>query len=580
MSNKQRVFGVMVFCGLLSLMPSHGANKAKATSQEESATPQVSASSGHATYSQAAREVVMSTLPLAKPYRGKPRAMPDQKEPIDEDKTRATGHPIPGYVPGLASQPPQLSLQQTPGLTTSFVGGNEVNCGSFIPSDQALAANSNYELQVVNSCIYVYNNSGTVVSGPVDLGTFFGAPSGDLVGDPRAIYDWRNSRFIITAEDFTANTIVVAATKNSTPADGWWIYTISANSGGLTGTADFPMIGQTVWEEGDSNYGGLYISWDRFGNSGFVDDVVWILPKEKIYSGASFSFNFFYNLNVNGTTMDHVQPADVMNRGDQPRAEFLINTKDFNFNCYASSPCNGLVVWAIYYGVPPAGGSPTLTGSVISTANNYIYPVTSAQPGSASGTTCAIHSGYAGISSEVYWSAGDLYLASSTAALNGDAADGWIYWQVHPYLTNASPAAMNGASIRNEVCWGCNGFGGDGSGSEYYPAVQPTEEGDVTFVFNYSSSSTYPSSAYLSSRTTEAAGGFYDGGIFYATGEAAYCQLDGDGRNRWGDYTAGAPYGSTRGLRPTFWFAGQYSESDGDWGTYIGQTAFTNVAQP
>ena len=180
----------------------------------------------------------------------------------------------------------------------------------------------------------------------------------------------------------------------------------------------------------------------------------------------------------------------------------------------------------------------------------------------------------------MYWGAGDLYLTTSTAALNGDAADGWIYWQVHPYLTNASPAAMNGASIRNEVCWGCNGFGGDGSGSEYYPAVQPTEEGDVTFVFNYSSSGTYPSTAYLSSRTTEAAGGFYDGGIVMATGEAYYCALDGEGRNRWGDYTAGSPYGSIRGLRPTFWFAGQYTESDGDWGTAIGQTAFTNVAQP
>ncbi len=577
MSPHQRLFLVMLVFGGLCLTPLHAANKA--TPQEEAASPQIGFSHGQATYSAAVREVDMSALPMAQPYHGKPRAMPDQKEPNESEDNRATGFPIAGYKPGAASPAPQISLGQTPGTTVSFLGGSEENCGFWIPSDHALAASSVYEVQVLNACIYVYNNSGTVLKGPVDLATFFGA-AGDAVGDPRALYDWRNSRFMIVAEDFTANNILVAATKTSNPTGNWWIYTISANAGGLQGSADFPMIGQTVQEQGSSNFGGLYISWDRFGSSGFVDDVVWILPKDKIYSGAGFSFHYFYNLNVNGTTVDHVQPADVMDRGDQPRAEFLINTKDFNFNCSSGSPCNGLVVWAIYYGVPPSGGGPTLTGSVISTGNNYIYPVTAAQPGSGSGSQCAINTGNAGITSQVYWSAGDLYLTASTGALNGQASDGWLFWQVHPYLTNASPATMDGASIRNEVCWGCNGFGGDSTLSEYYPAVQPNEEGDVTFVFNWSSSSQYPSTAYLSSRATEPTGGFDDGGLNFASGQAAYCQIDNFGRNRWGDYTATSPYGSIRGLRPTFWFAGQFSESSGNWGTSVGQTAYTAVSQP
>ena len=578
MSLHQRLFLAMLVFGGLCLTPLHAANKP--TPQEEAVAPQIGFSHGQATYSTAVGEVVMSELPPAVPYHGKPRPIPDQKEPNESEENRATGFPVAGYKPGAPSPGPEFYLGQTPRTTVSFPGGTEETCGRWIPSDHALAASSNYELQVLNACIYVYNNSGTALMGPVNLASFFGAPGGDAVGDPRALYDWRNSRFIIVCEDFTANNILVAASKNSNPTGGWWIYTISANAGGLQGSADFPMIGQTVQEQGSSNFGGLYISWDRFGNSGFVDDVVWILPKDKIYSGAGFSFHYFYNLNLSGTTVDHVQPADVMNRGDQPRAEFLVNTKDFNFNCTSRSPCNGLVVWAIYYGVPPAGGSPTLTGSVVSTANNYIYPVTASQPGNLSGTECAINSGNAGITSQVYWSAGDLHLTASTAALNGGASDGWLYWQVHPYLTNASPAAMNGASIRNEVCWGCNGFGGDGTLSEYYPAVQPTEEGDVTFVFNWSSSSVYPSTAYLSSRTTEPAGGFDDGGLNFASGQAAYCQLDGSGRNRWGDYTATSPYGSIRGLRPTFWFAGQFSDQSGNWATAIGQTAFTAVSQP
>ncbi len=569
---------VSILFGGLSLNSLYGANKPNRQEDSGNTTPRVSSSHGQATYTKTVREVVLSELPPAQPYHGKPRAMPDQKEPNEGDENRTNG-PVAGHVPGPPAQLPQPSLGDTPGLRVSFLSGNEQNCGFWIPSDHALAASSNYELQVLNACIYVFNNSGTVLKGPVNLATFFGAPD-DAVGDPRALFDWRNSRFIIVAEDFTANNILVAATKNSDPTGGWWIYTISANAGGLTGNADFPMIGQTVREDGDSNYGGLYISWDRFISGGFNDDVVWILPKEQIYAGGGFSFHYFYNLKLDGRTVDHVQPADVMDRGDQPRAEFLVNTEDFNFNCSSGSPCNGLVVWAIYYGIPPAGQSPTLTGSYVGTANNYIYPVTATQPGNPSGTECAINTGTAGISSQVYWSAGDLYLTSSTAALNGEAADGFLYWQVHPYLTNASPAAMNGSTIRNEVCWGCDGFGGDGTGSEYYSAVQPTEEGDITVVFNFSSSSVYPSTGYLSSRTTEAAGSFPDDGAYLVAGDAAYCQLDNIGRNRWGDYTATAPYGSIRGLTPTFWFAGQYSESNGDWGTAIGQTAFTAVAQP
>jgi hypothetical protein len=569
---------VSLLFGGLSLTPLYGANKPAHQEDSGSSTPQISSSHGQATYTKAVREVVLSDLPPAQPYHGKPRAMPDQKEPNEGDENRVKG-PAAGYVPGLPSPGPLVSLGQSPGTTVSFLGGSEEACGFWIPSDHALAASSSYELQVLNACIYVFNNAGSVLKGPTDLATFFGAANGDAVGDPRALYDWRNSRFIIVAEDFTANNILVAASKNSDPTGGWWIYTLSANAGGLNGAADFPMIGQTVSEEGNGNYGGLYISWDRFVNGVFQDDVIWVLPKDKIYAGAGFSFHLFYNLTLNGTTVDHVQPADVMNRGDQPRSEFLVNTKDFNFNCNAGSPCNGLVVWAIYYGVPPAGGSPTLTGSFVSTANNYIYPITATQPGNPSGTECAINTGPAGITSEVYWSAGDLYLTATTAALNGAAEDGFLYWQVHPYLTNASPAAMNGSSIRNEVCWGCNGFT-DNTISEYYPAVQPTEEGDITIVFNWSSSSQYPSTAYLSSRTTEAAGAFPDSGLNFVSGEAAYCQIDRDGRNRWGDYTATSPYGSIRGLRPTFWFAGQYSKTDGDWGTAIGQNAFTAIEQP
>ncbi len=581
MSRYLHSVAVLLVCfGLLCLTPMYGANKGTHQDDPGGDTPQISALSGQATHLGTGREVVMTDLPQAAPYHGKPRAMPDQKEPNEGDEDKATGTPSAGYKFGPASLAPRNELPPSGLLRLTFGGGSEETCGGWIPSDHALATSSLFALQVLNACIYVYDLNGNRLSGPKDLATFFGA-SGDAVGDPRCLYDWRNQRFLIVAEDFTANNIVVAASKTANPSGSWWTYTQSANSGGLAGSADFPMIGQTEWEVGDSNYGALYISWDRFGSNGFTDDVVWIWPKNQLYSGGGFSFNYFYNLNYNGHTVDHVQPADVMTKGDQPRAEFLVNTLDFNYNCVSSSPCNGLVVWAIYYGLPPSGSSPSLTGKFISTANNYVYPVTASQPGNLSGTECAINTGNTGITSEVYWNAGDLYLTASTAALNGQASDGWLYWQVHPFLTDASPSTISGANIRNEVCWGCNGFNGDATLSEYYPAAQPDEEGNVAVVFNYSSSSVYPSTAFLASRTTQATGGFNDGGGVLAGGNApAYCQLDQYDRNRWGDYTGTSPFGTGYELRPTFWFAGQYSETSGDWATTVGQSVFSDIRQP
>lgn len=552
--------------------------------QTAQATPTVAATAGQASIG-AAHQVIMDNLPqYVLPAGQVRREIPDHPDAADEENERRMGaKPSAVTYTGEPSKPPS-GLEPTASTTLSFAGAGEAGCGNLIPSDHALASNGGYEVHVLNSCIAVHNASGTLLSGyPKGLNSFLGAPSGDIVGDIRAMYDWHANKFIVVAEDFTANNIYVAASTSAAPTGGWWIYSLAGTtSGNLSGCADFPMVGQTLEEDGDG-YGAIYISFDRFTcGGGFIDDVIWALPKTKIYDGAGFSYRYYYNLNVGGKTVDHVQPANVMNQGDRPRAEFLINTYDFNNNCVSGSPCNGLVIWAFYNGV--ASGSAALTGATISTANNYIYPVTAAQPGAASGSTCAINTGNTGITGTVSYSAGDLFLSANTAALNGGASVGWIYWQVHPYLVNNSSSqavmASPGAVIRNEICQGCNGFGGDGSGSEYYATPQPDGEGNVTVVFNYSDSGTYPSTAYLSIRSTQPTGSLNDGGYFLSVGQAEYCQLDGSNRNRWGDYTAASPLGTTIALYPTFWFGGQYSDSSGNWATTVAKTQFSYPNQP
>jgi hypothetical protein len=469
--------------------------------------------------------------------------------------------------------------------------GDEASCGFFIPSDQALATTTTYVVQVINSCIIVLNAStGVRFTGfPKSLNAFFGVSGVDVVGDPRALYDPANNRFVVVAEDFTNNTFQLAASTSGNPTSTWRIYKFSASLGGV-GCGDYPMLGQTMNEINDPK-GALILSWDRFACGGpFLDDEFWTIPKTNIYGGTQPLIWVWFNLTANGVKVDHVQPANVVSRADRPRAEFLVNTFNFNSGCFGSG-CNGLVIWASYNGAVHVGantGSPSLSARVISTPHNYIQPITAAQPGAPTGNGCAINTGTVGITGTVNYSAGRLFAAATTAALNGVASDGFEYWEIQPYLSENNPPTFTNAAILNEICWGCFGFSsvsGDNTMSEYYPTVQPDDEGNVTIVYNFSTQFYYPAVGFISKRITQAPGTFAKAGntgvgTILHTGGAFYCQLDSFNRNRWGDGTATSAFGTSVAGFPQFWFAGSYVEPNASWGTAIGRNGFTSLTQP
>lgn len=466
-------------------------------------------------------------------------------------------------------------LPMTPGTSRTFFPPNTLQqsvCGA-IPSDMGLAANTSYVVQVVNRCITVLSpTSGLPFTGfPKSLNTFFGLPAGHNIGDPRAIYDWLANRFIVIAEDFSTNpaTLALAASQSSNPTLGWNIYTFAMGSAGQCG--DFPTLGQTLNEAGDTK-GAIYVGFSLFGCSSpfpLLSNRVFFLPKTPIYAGSRFT-SFFVGSNfvVGGNLVDTIQPANVMNRTDRPRAEFMVNSFNINFgggNCRFG--CNGLVVWAVFKGVPPSGGSPSISGVVIPTANNYFFPQDAVQPGCTSGS-CLIDTGDTRISGGVNYSAGSLYATVNTGR-------GILWWETHPTLNDAG--AITTAEIRNELCFACGGFMGGGQG--YFGTIQPDAEGNFTMVYNFSSAGTnnvFPGTAFLSRRVTQARNTLRDSG-FRVAGQAFYQQLDQFGRNRWGDYTGTAPSGQTP---PSYWFSGMFSQTTGRWGTVIGRNGYTAVTQP
>jgi hypothetical protein len=158
-----------------------------------------------------------------------------------------------------------------------------------------------------------------------------------------------------------------------------------------------------------------------------------------------------------------------------------------------------------------------------------------------------------------------------------------LWFAVRPFLNGSNPRCTGsflnrcpdivGIKEINEVCWACGS-----SGEWYFPTVQPDPEGNVTVVFNFSNSGTFPESAYASSRVTQSFGTQPDPGIILQGGLATYNFLF-SGRNRWGDYTATAP-DLTSAISPAFWFAGESSKTGTSYRTAIGRNAYTIVAQP
>jgi hypothetical protein len=506
-----------------------------------------------------------------------------------EAQTSRTGAPEASFAaPSGATAAGAVSIPQTPGAVKGFTGIPE-SCSFLIPSDHGLAVGLTYVVQVVNICISIFDKNGVQQAGfPKGLNSFFGLPAGASTFDPRALYDWVNNRYIvIMLEDRPsgsnpAGILHLAASKTNDPRGGWWFYSFGVGAKG--DGPDYPTLGQ--------DRQAIYVGLTDFLAAGNLSDYVFYFPKAQVYAGAGFSFNFNFNLTARGQRVDSVQPANVMNKDDNPRAEFMVNSFYINFGggqCHTSA-CNGLVIWAVSNPLAATGSpGPELTGFIVPTAHNYSLPANARQPGCTSGT-CLIDTGEVRVSGEVTYASGSLFGALSTNSTNPHAINvsNVLWFQLRPFLNDndarCTGAFINkcpqitGASLLNDDCYFC-GANYNTNGSTFYGTPQPDPEGNVTMVFALSDDGHFPGVAYVSRRVTQTQNTMHDGGIYLAAGQHFYKQLDTHNRNRWGDYTAVAP-DLTSSLTTFMWFAGQFSDSVGNWATTIGENGFTAVTQP
>jgi hypothetical protein len=497
--------------------------------------------------------------------------------------------------------PAPPSVTTSPGISTpsaTAFGGLGSGCGLSFPPDMALAVNQQFVLQMINGCVAVWDKTGVLQPGfPKTTNAFFGDPALSFAGgqinnqvfDPRALYDWVNNRFIVISARcrnncFTGTNVSlidIAVSQTSDPRGAWNVYHLNLVALGILNTgnlADFPTLGQ--------NRAGIYVAFNDFPTPiSFSGSKVLLLPKAQIYAGAPIgAFNLF------STNTDTIQPANVMNKADSPRAEFFVSSLNF-LSSGCGGGCSALVIFAVSNPLDVTGPGPEASLVLQSTANTFFFPPAAQQPGCSSGP-CLIDTGDVRISGEVTYAAGLLYGALTTnGTSSGTGTAHHLWFSVRPFLDDNGNGHCTGSFLNkcpdiiasqeiNEVCFACKTGFSDPTGSTYYPTVQPDPEGNVTIVFNYSDHSTFfPESRFQSNRVTQLRGTQHDSGFVLQPGLAMYNTSSFTSRNRWGDYTATAP-DLTIATSPAFWFAGESSRTATSYRTAIGRNAYTGAKQP
>jgi hypothetical protein len=501
------------------------------------------------------------------------------EEQVRAMKTAAiTAAPISRPEDGALDMKAAKTQPDGPQVSSGFIGfeGSNEEQTACAPSDTpiagdvGLAVSPKWVVQVTSSCLLITDKTGGSRVQKT-LGSLFGRdPNTTDTYEPRITYDFVKTRFVAIAAtiDSTGTYYIdVAASATSDPNGTWHVYHMFTPSG--TTNVVFPTLGQS-WAN-DKYNAGIFVCWDHSGsNSRFDTAYCYFLPKTQIYKGASFTFYYHFNFTYNGAQLSSIQPVNVSQIDEQPRAEYAVASINTNNNA------NGLQILSFANIVAQSGSpGPYVTSVHVPTPSSYNYPANANNAGFCSN---CINTFDNRITGTVQYAGGRIYPTINTANGGASAVLGWV---VRPFLndngggctgsfTNAC-AGVTGATIETEFCYGC----GEGSGGlgAYYGTIAADEEGNWTMFANYSDKSRSPGTIYSTNRVSWQTP-FHDVGFFSCQTNSSYTQ------SLWGEYTAAAPDYNEKAGSTAFWGSGMYLLSDGNWDTCIAANRYGSVEIP
>jgi hypothetical protein len=396
-----------------------------------------------------------------------------------------------------------------------------------------MSANPQVVFEIINLVIAEYNVNGVVQtsallpSGKENINNFFGEPNlpfsgGELVSDPRCVYDKSTDTFFLTA--LAACSPAVGCTTALESHIDLIIY--NATSGAakeykfddtFPAHPGCPCLGDQEKIGVDNN--AVYLSVDEFENwaaGGTIEDGadVFIISKPQLVSQVTANFMAFTNLTISGIPVTSLQPAISTSATN---TEFLANSFPFLADGENNPVAATLGFWEV------TGDSNVTTGNfgavVISmkiiNSESYSFPVLAVSTGSGARRSSATLNPDDDRLQTCQFVSGDTWCALSTAInIKNDSQtrDGIAWFKLS---TSGNIAAQSYvASIGNYLI---------------YPAIVHSASGSTGIVFTLTSGSINPSAAYVF-----AGSGTAFGGVHIAARGASPST---DGASRWGDYS-------------------------------------------
>jgi len=403
-----------------------------------------------------------------------------------------------------------IGAATTPDLISTFEGIIRGDEGSWsFPPDSCGAIGPDHYVSVVNRVIAAFDRETGDGLAASTLGAFLPGSN----GDPRIVYDQHSGRWIVLITDFSSR-IYLAVSLDSDPTGSWFKTDFKVSQGSDAGRwPDYPTLGVDAY--------GVYTSAYMVGGSNTMS--VFAIDKEPLIDDPPYlgTVTAFRGLPWEGA----IQPAHTY--GSAPGEYFI------------SRGSGGLNVRL-------------LTGPLTAPSLSEPYPVEipphEAPPDvPALGSSTPLDSVGPRLMNAVYRD-GSLWTAH-TIGYNDRAACRWYQVDVDQMVP------LQGGTVT------------DPSLHYFFPSITVNAQGDAVMGFTGANAEQYAAAYYTGRRYNDAPAMMADP-VMYRAGAGPQNNIDGYGRNRWGDY-------SLCTLDPTdeetMWTIQEYAHGNDIWGTQVAE---------
>jgi len=230
------------------------------------------------------------------------------------------------------------NLQTEPGsivampIEQNFIGASQNESG-FLPPDPTGAVGPNHYVHSANSLVKIFDKSGNLLVGPVNLSTFLGIPSNN--GDPIVLYDQLADRWVVSEFGSLGSdlglAIGVSETNDPTGAYNVWQFDMGA-------FPDYPHYG--VWHDG-------YYGTANYSNLGKT--AAFVMERDEMLVGGSSPRVVLFDLPgvvSNPINVKSAEPANLLGTDYDPDSPgYITYLQDDGWN--AAITYDHIKVWEI-----------------------------------------------------------------------------------------------------------------------------------------------------------------------------------------------------------------------------------------